>query len=125
VIVCFTTRRSLAPSFSCEAKEHQQVSSERFAHILGFGEEDLGCPKLHGGEISLDSEMAFMYDTSYGKIEFGTTHGMKPVYRMFNQLFRYTVTPKIGDDDNISNIAKDVLVKMGPDQEPFSVFDFI
>jgi hypothetical protein len=33
------------------------VSYERFAQTLGFGEEDLGRPKLHGGEFSLDSEM--------------------------------------------------------------------
>jgi hypothetical protein len=56
------------------------ISYERFAQILGFGEEDLGRPKIHGGEIPLDSEMAFMYDTAYSKIEFGTTHGMKPIY---------------------------------------------
>jgi hypothetical protein len=79
---------------------------KRFAQILGFGEEDLGRPKLHGGEISLDSEMAFMYESMYGKVEFGTTHGMKPVYVMLNQLFRYTLTPKIGDNYNISNVAK-------------------
>jgi hypothetical protein len=34
--------------------------------------------------------MAFMYDSMFGKVEFGTTHGMKQVYRMLNQLFRYT-----------------------------------
>jgi hypothetical protein len=80
------------------------VSYERFAQILGFGEEDLGRPKLHGGEIPLDSEMDFMYDSMYGKVEFGTTHGMKSVYRMLNQLFHYTLTPKIGDNYKISNI---------------------
>jgi hypothetical protein len=101
------------------------VSYERFAQILGFGEEDLGRPKIHGGEIPLDSEMAFMYDSMYGKVEFGPTHGMKPVYRMLNQLFRYTLTPKIGDNYNISNIDKDILVRMAPGKEPFSVFDFI
>jgi hypothetical protein len=62
------------------------ISYEQFAQILGFGEEDLGRPKLHGGEFPLDSEMAFMYDSMFGKVEFGTTHGMKPVYRMLNQL---------------------------------------
>jgi hypothetical protein len=35
------------------------VSYERFAQILGFGEEDLGRPKLHGGEFPLNREMAF------------------------------------------------------------------
>jgi hypothetical protein len=82
------------------------VSYERFAQILGFGEEDLARPKLHGGEFPLDSEMAFMYDFVYGKVEFGTTHGMKPAYRMLNQLFCYTLTPKIGDNTNISNVER-------------------
>jgi hypothetical protein len=80
---------------------------------------------IHGGEIPLDSEMAFMYDSSYDKVEFGTTHGMKPVYRMLNQLFRYTLTPEIGDNYDISNIAKYILVRMAPGKENFSVFDFI
>jgi uncharacterized protein YozE (UPF0346 family) len=101
------------------------VSYERFAQILGFGEEDLGHPMIHGGEIPLDGEMAFMYDSMYGKVEFGTTHGMNPVYRMLNQLFRYTLTPKIGENYNISNVSKDVLVRMAPGKENFSVFDFI
>jgi hypothetical protein len=50
---------------------------------------------------------------------------MKPVYKMLNQLFLYTLTPKIGDNYNISNIAKDILVRMAPGKEDFSVFDFI
>jgi hypothetical protein len=101
------------------------VSYGRFAQILGFSEEDLSRPKLHGGEFPLDSEMAFMYDSVYGKVEFGTTHGMKPVYRMLNQLFRYTLSLKIGDNTNISNVAKEILVRMAPGKEDFSIFDFI
>jgi hypothetical protein len=100
------------------------VSYERFAQILGFGGEDLGRPKFHGGQIPLHSEMDFMYDSMYGKVEFGTTHGMKSVYRMLNQLFCYTLTPKIGDNYNISNKAKDILVRMALGKEDFSVFDF-
>jgi hypothetical protein len=100
------------------------VSYERFAQILGFS-EDLGRPKIHGGEFPLDSEMAFMYDSMFGKVEFGTTHGMKLVYRMLNQLFCYTLTPKIGDNTNISDVAKEILVRMAPGKEAFSVFDFI
>jgi hypothetical protein len=101
------------------------VTYERFDHILGFGSDDLGCEKIHGGEISLDSEMAFMYDSAYDNIEFGTTHGMKPIYRMLNQFFRYTMSSKICDIYNISNIANYLLVRMALGQEPFSVFDFI
>jgi hypothetical protein len=101
------------------------VSYERFAQIVGFGEDDLGRQKIYGGEIPLDSEMAFMYDAAYGKIEFGTTHGLKPVYRMLSHLFHYTLTPEIGGNYNISNIAKDIFVRMGPDKEEFNVLDFI
>jgi hypothetical protein len=101
------------------------VSYERFSQILGFGEEYVGRPKLHGGEFPLDSEMAFMYESMFGKVEFGTTHGMKPVYRMLNQLFCYTLTPKIGENTNFSNVAKEILVRMAPGKEAFSIFDFI
>jgi hypothetical protein len=61
----------------------------------------------------------------YGNVEFGYTHGMKPVYRMLNQLFRYTLTPKIGDNTNISNVAKEILARMASGKEDFSIFDFI
>jgi hypothetical protein len=64
-------------------------------------------------------------DFMYSKVEFGTTHGMKPVYRMLNQHFRYTLTLKIGDNYNISNIEKDILVRMALGKENFSVFNFI
>jgi hypothetical protein len=101
------------------------VSYEMFTQIIGFGEDDLGRQQIHGGEIPLDSEISFMYDAAYGKVQFGTTHGLKLVYKMLNQLFQYTLTPKIGDNYNISNIAKDIVVRMGPDGEEFSVFDFI
>jgi hypothetical protein len=97
------------------------VSYECFAQILGFGEEDLGRPKLHGGEFPLDSEMAFMYDSLFGKVEFGTTHGMKSVYRMLNKLFLYILTHKIGDNTNISNKAKEILVRITPGKGAFSV----
>jgi hypothetical protein len=115
-------RQGLSIGSSKESPSH--VSYDRFAQILGFSEEDLGRPKLYGGEFPLDSEMTFMYDSMFGKVEFGTTHGMKPVYRMLNQLFRYTLTPKIGDN-TISNVAKEILVRMAPGKEAFSVFDFI
>jgi hypothetical protein len=44
---------------------------------------------------------------------------------MLNQLFRYTLTPKIGGNYNISNVAKEILVRMAPGKEAFSVFAFI
>ena len=73
----------------------------------------------------MDSELAFMYDPAFGHIEFGTTHGMKPLYRMINQMLLYTLSPKMGDQNNISNIAKNLLLRISPGQADFCIFDFI
>jgi hypothetical protein len=57
-----------------------------------------------------DGELHFMYDSAYGDIKFGTIHGL---------------TPQSGDSDNISNIPKNLLARMVPNKNEFSVFDFI
>jgi len=67
-----------------------------------------------------DGEMHFVYDSVYGKVK-----GMIPYYKFLNQLFRYTMTPKSGDENNVSNMTKNLLARMDPNQEEFSVFDFI
>jgi hypothetical protein len=72
-----------------------------------------------------DGELHFMYDSAYGDIKFGTIHGLTPYYKLLNQLFRYTLCPKSGDSNNISNISKNLLVRMAPNKNEFSVFDFI
>jgi hypothetical protein len=72
-----------------------------------------------------DGELHFMYDSAYGDIKFGTIHGLTPYYKLLNQLFRYTLCPKSGDSDNISNMSKNLLARMAPNKNEFSVFDFI
>jgi hypothetical protein len=84
------------------------VSYEGFTEIRGFGEEELGRPKVHGGEIPLDSEMAFMYDTNYGKVEFGTKHGLKPVYRMLNQLLGGYQDRLLGGPQGLPDLCRTV-----------------
>ena len=66
-----------------------------------------------------------MYDRAYGNVEFGKVKGMTPYYKLLNQLFRYTIAPKSGDADNISNLSKNLLARMAPNQGQFSIFDFI
>jgi uncharacterized protein YozE (UPF0346 family) len=56
---------------------------------------------------------------------FGTTQGLTPYYKLLNQLFRYTLYPKVGDSDNISNMSNNLIARMAPNQDEFSVFDFI
>lgn len=96
-----------------------------FTSILGYGGSYLTSPKIHDENVIEDGEMAFMYDIAYGPIEHGTTKGMIPYYRLLNQLFRYTLCPKGGDSDNISNMSKNLLSWMHPDKGDFNVFDFI
>jgi hypothetical protein len=62
---------------------------------------------------------------TYGDIKFGTIHGLTPYYKLLNQLFRYTLCPKSGDSDNIFNMSKNLLARMAPNKNEFSIFDFI
>jgi hypothetical protein len=66
-----------------------------------------------------------MYDSAYGDIKFETIHELTPYYKLLNQLFHYTLCPKSGDSDNISNMSKNLLARMAPNKNEFSVFDFI
>ena len=65
-----------------------------------------------------------MYDSAYGDVEFGTIKGLTPYNKLLNQLFRYTLCPKGGDADNISNMPNNFLARMAPNQNEFSIFDF-
>jgi hypothetical protein len=65
-----------------------------------------------------------MFDNTYGDIKFGTIHRMT-YYKMLNQLFRYTLCPKGGDLDNISNMSKNLIARMATNQRDFGIFDFI
>jgi hypothetical protein len=66
-----------------------------------------------------------MYDSAYGDIKFGTIHGLTSYYKLLNQLFCYTLCSKSGDSDNISNMSKNLLARMAPNKNEFSIFDFI
>jgi hypothetical protein len=96
-----------------------------FTSILGFSNADLTRERIHEEENVLDDgELHFMYDSAYG-IKFGTIHGLTPYYKLLSQLFRYTLCPKSGDSDNISNMSKNLLARMAPNKNEFSVFYFI
>ena len=80
---------------------------------------------VHEQNVLEDREMHYMYDSAYGKVESGLVFGLIPYYKMINQLFRYTVSPKDGNSDKISNMSRNLLAKMAPGAAEFSVFDFI
>ena len=60
-----------------------------------------------------------------GIIVYGQVKGLTPYYRLFNTLFRFTLTPRGGDSDNISHRAKNLLAQMAPGKPKFAVMEFI
>ena len=71
---------------------------------------------LHEGNELDPSKMHFMYDRAYGEIVLGQVKCLTPFYRLLNTLFRFTLTPRGGDSDNISHRAKNLLVQMAPEK---------
>ena len=87
-----------------------ELGFAEFAGILGFELDDRADRNLHRLGVVDDSRLSFMYDMAYGyKCVHGQTHGLMPYYRLLNQLFRFTLTPRAGDADNISQMAKTIL----------------
>ena len=68
--------------------------------------------------------MHFIYDVAYGDVVYGSVKGLTPYYRQLNTLFRFTLTPRGGDSDNISHRAKNLLVHMAPRKPKFAVMEF-
>lgn len=101
------------------------VSRSDFSHLLGFNPFAPPKTDLHRGSELEVTKMAFMYHGAYGVVKFGKTSGLKPYYKLLNQLFRYTLTPRGGDSDNISGRARNLLYSMAPGKGDFAVFDFI
>ena len=80
---------------------------------------------LHEGNELDPSKMHFMYDRAYGEIVLGKVKCLTPFYRLLNTLFRFTLTPRGGDSDNISHRAMNLLVQMAPGKRKFAVMEFI
>ena len=55
----------------------------------------------------------------------GKVLGLHPTYRYLDRMFRKTIDCKGGDKGNIADYSRNLLHRMAPDAQPFSVFDFI
>ena len=80
---------------------------------------------LYEGDELEPSKMQFMYDMAYGDIVLGQVKGLTLFYRLLNTLFRFTLTPRGGDSDNISHRVKNLLVQIAPGKRKFAVMEFI
>jgi len=55
----------------------------------------------------------------------GKVLGLHPTYRYLDRMFRKTIDYKGEDKETIANYSRNLLHRMAPDAEPFSIFDFI
>jgi len=55
---------------------------------------------------------------------YGTVHGLRPVYKIFNYLFRETLTPKKGDRSSLNGTSRNILLALSGD-EPISIGHFM
>jgi hypothetical protein len=71
-----------------------KVSYRRFAHILGFSDEDIqgGNLKVHDIRLPMREETEFIHISK--EREFWITANMHRYYRYLNSLSRMTVLPK-------------------------------
>ena len=107
--------------------------SNLFGHtgsLIGYGggyivDRDESKVDLHEGNDLDPSKMHFMYDRAYGEIVLGQVKGLTPFYRLLDTLFRFALTPRGGDSDNISHRAKNLLVQMALGKRKFAVMEFI
>jgi hypothetical protein len=66
-----------------------------------------------------------MYPLGGERGAMGKVLGLHPTYRYLDRMFRKTIDCKGGDKGNIADYSRNLLHRMAPDAQPFSVFDFI
>jgi hypothetical protein len=91
--------------------------------IFAFTENDFNREAVSTERTISDNELASLYYPE-NEQHFGTNHGMLLEYYIFNNIFRYTLTPKRGDRTSICGSTRNILLAILDDQPPpcISVF---
>jgi hypothetical protein len=103
-----------------------KVSYQRFAHILGFSDEDISGDKIkiHDFRQPTKDEARDLHISETGK--FWESTNLHKFYRYINSLCRMTLIPKGGNQMNILGESKVLLSIMKPNSsESINVFDMI
>jgi len=96
------------------------VDYTAFAEYLGILEDELQRDRIHTEGVLPPERMAYMYrGGSVGKV-----NGVHPTYRYLDRMFRKSIDCKGGDKGTIADYSRNLLHRMAPDAQPFSVFDF-
>ena len=76
---------------------------------------------IHTEPVLPPKRMAYMYrGGSVGKVD-----GLHPTYTYLDRMFRKSIDYKGGDKGTIADYSRNLLHRMAPDVESFSIFDFI
>lgn len=94
------------------------------ARLWGFDVRDTNKDALHAERPLSNSEIAFMYE-DVPDAAIGFKKDLKPFYYILTNIFRLTLDPKGGDASKISGFSRNILVRMAPSADPFSVFHFL
>jgi hypothetical protein len=103
-----------------------KVSYRRFAHILGFSDEDISGDKIkiHDFRQPTKDEARDLHISETGK--FWESTNLHKFYKYINSLCRMTLIPKGGNQMNILGESKVLLSFMKPNSsESINVFDMI
>jgi hypothetical protein len=98
-----------------------------FAGHLGISEEDLERDKIHSEQVLPSEHMGYMYPPQARErgAVVGQVVGLHPTYRYLDRMFRKTIDCKGRDKSKIADYSRNLLHRMRPDAQPFSIFDFL
>ena len=97
------------------------VEYATFAGYLGISEDEFQRNRIHTEQVLPPKRMWYMYiGGSVGKV-----NGHHPTYRYLDRMFRKTNDCKGGDKGTIAYYYRNLLHRIAPDAQPFSIFNFI
>lgn len=102
---------------------HYKVDFTTFAHLLGYGSGDRYADVIQREGYMTAKDIVVAYERR--DLADGKTVGLKSFYYGMNNLFRETINPKDGDSTSLRKYAKNLLARMIPDSEAFSISRFI
>ena len=107
-----------------DGRSSLQVDFNTFARLLGFGSGDRYADTIQTENVMKAEDIVFAYERR--GLADGKTVGLKSFYYAMNNLFRETINPKGGGDStSLRKYAKNLLARMAPGSDAFSISRFI
>ena len=95
-----------------------------FVSLLRLDATDIDLPKLHDEGVLEIKDMHFMYPRNM-RGSWGTVLGLYTYYGVLNRLFRKTLTPRDGNNSDVTLFQRNLMAALRPGAPQFSVGDFI